>query len=205
MATRGRPRLNADPMTSADRRKRWDERMRNVEGKEVGQPTRTPVLVYLCEEARLVLRQERALAKAAELPAARDSELIEGLLKRHAADTDRQDRPGLSLDKLRRHFDLKDAAVQVARADLARHVRHPVKRNRRTLLRIADLPRAQPTAEELAQELKRRNNAAGDGSVATLMRELRPLFMHAMEESELAGKVRRQIDAHIERLLDVVA
>lgn len=190
-------------MTSAERKKRWDLRMRNDEGKEPDQPRRTPVVVYLCEEARAVLRQERALAKAAELPAARDSELVEGLLKLHAADTDRQDRPGVSLEQLKRHFELKEAAVQAARADLARHVDHPVKRNRRTLLRIADLPRAQPTARELAQELKRRNNTAGDGLIARLVRDLRPLFMHAMAEPELVGKLRRQIEAHIERLLGV--
>ena len=203
MATRGRPRVNEEPLTSAERKRRWDQRMRNGELGEAGEPRRTPVVVYLCEEARAVLRQERALAKAAQLPAIRDAELIEGLLKRHAADTICQDRPGVSLEQLRRHFESKEAAVQAARADLAKYVDHPVKRNRRTLLRIADLPRAQPTVHELTQELKRRNNTVGDGVIKMFERNVRPLFMHAMAEPELLGKIRRQIEAHIERLLGV--
>jgi hypothetical protein len=201
MATRGRPRINAEPMTSADRRKRWDERMRNVEGKEAGQPRRTPVLVYLCDEAREVLRQERALAKSAELPAVRDSELVEGLLRRHAIDTDRTDRPGLSIEHLRRHFDLKEGAVQAARADLARQAVNPVKRNKRTALRIADLPRSAPTSQELAQELVRRNNTVNEAFFTKLSTDLRPLFMHPLQPAELNVKLRRYIEAHIERLL----
>ena len=200
MATRGRPRITEEPLTSAERKKRWDQRMRNVEGAELGQPRRTPIVVYLCDEARAVLRQERALARAAELPAVRDSELIEGLLQRHAADTDRQDRPGVSLEELRHRIDMKEAAVQAARTDLAKYVPYPVKRNRRTLLRIADLPRAQPTVPELAQELKRRSNTSSDSMIARLVKDMGPLFMYSMSERELLSKVRRQIEAHIERL-----
>lgn len=190
-------------MTSAQRKERWDQRMRNVEGKVLGQPKRTPVVVYLCEEARAVLRQERGLAKATEVPAVRDSELIEGLLKGHAAQTIHHDRLGVSLEQLRRHLDQKEAALQAARADLARHVENPVKRNRRTHLRLADLPRALPTVGELAEELKRRNNADNGGLIARLVRDVRPLFGHAMAEPELCSKLQRHVEAHIERLLGV--
>jgi hypothetical protein len=123
---------------------------------------------------------------------------------RHAADTDRQDRPGVSLERLRRHFEIKEAAVQAARADLATQVDHPVKRNRRTLLRIADLPRAQPTVQELAQELKRRNNTVSDAFFAKLSSDLRPLFAQPLQPTELNVKLRRQIEAHIARLLIAV-
>lgn len=201
MATRGRPRIGDKTLTSSERKKRWDVRMRNEDGAVSGQPQRTPVVLYLCESARAVLRQERALAKAADLSAVRDSELVEGLLLRHAVDTDRWDRPGLSIEHLRRHFDLKEAAVMAARADLARHVSHPVKRNRRTLLRIADLPRAEPTAGQIAQALKRRNNTDRDALFEKLAEELRPLFAYRLESEELNGKLRRQINSHIERLL----
>ena len=190
-------------MTSAQRKKRWDQRMRNVVGEEPGQPERTPVVVYLCQEARAVMRQERGLAKATEVPSVRDSELIEGLLKGHAARTIHHDRPGVSLEQLRRHLDVKEVALQAARADLARHVENPVNRNRRTYLRLADLPRALPTVAELAQELKRRNNADNGGLIAKLVRDVRPLFAHAMAEPELRSKLQRHVEAHIERLLGV--
>jgi hypothetical protein len=201
MATRGRPRIYDQPLTSSERKKRWDQQMRNAEGQVPGQPKRTPVVVYLCAEARNVLRKERALAAAAELPAVRDSELIEALLKRHDREADRPDREGLSLDDLLYRFEVKEAAVQAARADLNGRHRGAAAHNRRTILRIADTPRAQPTSREIAEELRRRNNTVPADLFAILVRELRPLLLHAMPEPELHSKVRRQIEAHIDRLL----
>ncbi len=200
MATRGRPRLNERPMTSSERKKFWVIRMRNDGGIDPGQPSRRPVEIYLREEAREVLRQERKLAKDFGLPAQRDSKLIEDLLLWHASHADRSDRAGLSILELRRRLREKDAAIDAARADLVNHLEQPIKRNIRTLKHLLEAKRSEPSPTDLAQECKRRNNTASATMIDKLVSELRPLFAHPMGSSDFTSKVRRQIEAHIDRI-----
>lgn len=80
MATRGRPRSPNGPTTAADRKREFDRRMRNADGKVEGEPSRTPVVIYLSAEARDVMRRHREDAALAAATPLLDSKLVESLL-----------------------------------------------------------------------------------------------------------------------------
>ncbi|TXG99912.1 MAG: hypothetical protein E6R08_00325 [Nevskiaceae bacterium] len=81
MAKRGRPLIGEAKLSAKERKQRFDGRMRNANGEVPGQPSRTPVVVYLSEAARSALRNQRLLASEAELPALVDSVVIEAALE----------------------------------------------------------------------------------------------------------------------------
>lgn len=81
MTKRGRPTIGDAKMTAKERRQRWDAQMRNADGAMADQPSRTPVVVYLSEPARVVLKSARVLTKEAALAARTDSEVIEEALR----------------------------------------------------------------------------------------------------------------------------
>lgn len=200
MATRGRPRLGEKPLTSAERKKLWALRMRNDDGSSPGQPRRTPVEIYLREEAREVLRKERLLAKRSGLPPMLDSELVEQLLIWHAAHANRDGRAGLSLDALIERFERYKAANLLARAEVeSRFGKLPIP-NSRTLKRISELPHRRLTPRELADACIERNNIAQSEHCSKLANELRPVLLHSMKDDELNGKVRRIVSRHIGRI-----
>lgn len=82
MATRGRKPNSSEPLTAAERKARFDAKMRNEDGRDPGAPARKAVVIYLSDEARGVLRRhrfERQLLGQSVGPRL-DSELVEQLL-----------------------------------------------------------------------------------------------------------------------------
>jgi hypothetical protein len=200
MASRGRPKLGDKPMTSSERRKLWVKKMRNDDGASPDQPKRTPVEIFLNDEARDVLRQARLLAKGYHLPPLLDSELVERLLIWHADNADRDDRVGLSIKDLKKRYEVIFTSLMIARADLKVQVKAPVIRNIRTVKQVLKTLRNSPPPEIYAQEFRRRNNASETYFIDKLINDIRPLFQFPMKDSELRSKLRRQIEFHIDRL-----
>lgn len=104
MATRGRPRVHPEGTTAKDLKREWDKRMRNAHGEEPSQPQRKPVVIYLSDEARETISDERKTATGAGIPPVLTSQLIEDLLRDHARDPLRRNRAGISEVSLRRQI-----------------------------------------------------------------------------------------------------
>jgi hypothetical protein len=174
--------------------------MRNEDGSTPGQPRRTSVEIYLRDEAREVLRNERLLAKESCLPALHDSKLIEELLIWHANHADREDRTGLPVDELRHSFSTMKLQLAIARDQLSHQSDRPTKHNIRTLRQVLVADRSAPTPVEYANECVRRNNTVNNMFIDKLIGELRPLFLYSMKDSDLRSKIRRTFEAHINRI-----
>lgn len=85
MAKRGRPPIGDAKMTPQQRKERWDVLMRNADGAVPDQPSRTPVVVYLSEAARDVLKRQREIAKGLMHAPLKDSEVVEEGLRLFAS------------------------------------------------------------------------------------------------------------------------
>lgn len=77
MATRGRPSSPDGPVSNSERKRQFDKRMRNAHGEVPGEPMRKPVVVYLSDKAREVLRRHRDESLLAGMSPLLDSKLIE--------------------------------------------------------------------------------------------------------------------------------
>lgn len=110
MASRGRPPLGDAKLTSAERKRRWDQLMRNADGADPSRPSRKPVMVYLDEEAIKALQERRDAHQYAKLPALTDSAFVEQLLKDSAREL-RSRKPAKGYSP-HRHMELLRELVQ---------------------------------------------------------------------------------------------
>lgn len=77
MATAGRRPKGPMAASNSERKKQFDLRMRNANGEVPGAPQRSPVVIYLSEEARDVLRRNRDVRRLVGAPPVLDAELVE--------------------------------------------------------------------------------------------------------------------------------
>jgi hypothetical protein len=80
MATRGRKPVGERAATAAERKARFDKRMRNADGEMPGEPCRTPCVIYLSQQAREMLSKAREARRRDGQPQLLDSQLVELLL-----------------------------------------------------------------------------------------------------------------------------
>lgn len=174
--------------------------MRNADGADPARPARRPVVIYLSDEAREVLKGERALAHEARLPPCLDSELVEQLLLRHASTADAASRNGMPLSQLVDSFKSMRAALKVARLERDRLLNGQGRTSKALLAELQELEHRPIEAGQLALECQRLNNTAPDHLFARLAEDLRALVLHEKHDRSLATKVRRAIGEHIGRL-----
>lgn len=194
----GRPRLGTEKLSDADRKARWDERIRNADGKVPGEPARKPVVIYLCEEARQALRVARSDAKHVGKGAVRDSLLVEDLLLRPGRRTAREKRDAQLIEELRNALEFRQAETfRLAAALKARGL--SARSNKRLTMQIVEQLRAPISGQAVAEECKRRNASASEGALEQLARGLLPLLQRPAT-ADYHGKMRRRIEAYIECL-----
>lgn len=196
MATRGRPRVHPKGMSPADVKRLWDKKMRNDGGQSPGEPMRKPCVIYLSEEARKVISDERRAAKEARLSPVLTSKLIEDLLHFHAANPLRPQRAGLSSSALRQYLDMAqrvrlEAMYRLEDLKVADELQ-PLKSkpNIRTIRRLmeADAKQREPTVEELQALFERLWRQQRENLLPNLRAELLRLFRNNPHEDEqLAG------------------
>lgn len=190
MSQRGRPRLGDAALTSAERKKRFDQKMRNAGGVDPSQPERSPCVLYLSEQAREVLREERALASSLEMSPASDSLLVERLLVQHRTKPSADRRAGLSLDdlwngvgRLKGEFSKREEEIKRLRAMLDAC-------KRRTVLPTGDL-----VVEAVAKK-----HIGADEHLRKLEEALRAVLLHDSDAKSRALKLRGLIDSHLRRI-----
>lgn len=199
MSTRGRPKLGPQALTATERKRRWDLLMRNSDGADPTRPTRRPVVIYLSDEAREVLRNERALAREAQVAPCLDSALVEQLLLRHST-ASTQARDGLPLDRLLNSFSTMRRALAVARLERDRLINGRGRTSKSLLAELSALEHREVDATQIGTECLRRNNTAPDQFFEKLAGELQALLLHTQRSGDLTSKLRRAIGSHIGRL-----
>lgn len=206
MATRGRPRVHPEGMSPAEIKRDWDKKMRNDDGRVPGEPKRKPVVIYLSDEARKVISDERRAAKEAKLSPVLTSKLIEDLLRFHAGDPLREQRAGLSATTLRTHIAEVRRAAQEAldRLELLQTVgAHKTKANIRTIRRLMEAEASRPQASlddliRLFETVSRQHSAA---ALADLRTGLHRLFREYSGEREQIAGLRNLLDRYLMRLI----
>ena len=199
-AKRGRPRIGAEVMDSADRKRRWASQMRNEDQRVPGAPKRKAVQVYLSDDARAVFGKIRALAKELDQPSISNSELVEQLLQ--ALDQRKPDLEdvGYSVEDVLAQFKRLKARVAVLEAQLRLHNEKPMRINKRSLPKILEKLEAPPSREAIAMEIRRVHNSPGTRTLDELAKDLRPLLTATNFDRDFHVKLRRRIGTYLEHL-----
>lgn len=198
---RGRPRVGAEVMDSATRKRRWTEQMRNEGGNDPQAPRRSAVQVYLSDDARAVFAKVRALAKELGRPSISNSVVVERLLLLALGRRDFVlEGVGYTISDVLSHFKIQRAKVAFAEAQLRLRNETPVRLNKRSLPQILERIERPPSREAIAMEIKRAHNTPGVGALHELVNDLRPLLAATKPDRDFEGKLRRRIEAYLERL-----
>lgn len=190
-------------MDSAGRKRRWVERMRNEDGVDPDSPRRTPVQIYLSDDARAVFGQMRALAKQLERPSISNSELVEQLLLALKQRRFQLEQIGCSADDVIQRYAHLKAEIALLRTQLRLLREEPVRIGKRSLRQVLEKMETPPSREMIALEIKRAHNTVSAGALATLARDLAPLLVSAATDPETHAKLGRRIEAYLERLFDL--
>jgi hypothetical protein len=198
---RGRPRVGAEVMDSADRKRRWASQMRNEDQRVPGAPKRKAVQVYLSEDARAVFGKIRTLAKELDQPSISNSVLVEQLLQ--ALDQRKPDLEdvGYSVEDVLAQFKRLKARVAVVEAQLRLHNEKPMRVSKRSLPKILEKLEAPPSREAIAMEIRRAHNRPGVRALEELAKDLRPLLASTKVDPDFHVKLRRRIEVYLERVV----
>lgn len=200
-AKRGRPRIGAEVMDSAERKRRWASQMRNDDGKVQDAPRRRPVQVYLSEDARAVFGRTRTLAKELQRPSISNSELVEQLLLALDQRVFDLEGVGLCVNDVLAEFRRLKAKVAFAEAQLRLQDEKPLRVSKRSLPKVLEKIETPPSREAIAMEIKRAHNRPGTRALAELAKELRPLLASAEVDPYFYAKLRRRIENYLERVV----
>lgn len=187
-------------MDSASRKRRWVELMRNEDLRDPASPTRRPVQVYLSDEARAVFGRTRTLAKELDCPSISNSELVEQLLLALDARQFQLDQVGCSLQEVLAKLSRLNAEIAVLRAQLRLCREEPVRVGKRSLHQVLERLETPPSRKAIALEIKRAHNAVGAFELNALAKEISPLLAFAVSDPEFPDKLKRRIEAYLERL-----
>jgi len=197
---RGRPRVGAEVMDSAARKRRWASQMRNGDDSDPEAPKRRPIQVYIGDDAHAVFGKIRRLAKELEQPSISNSELVEQLLR--ALDQRELDleHVGYSVEDVLTQFKRLKAKVAFAEAQLRSYNEKPMRVSKRSLPKILEKIETPPSREAIAMEIKRAHNSPGTRALDELAKDLRPLLAATKVDRDFHVKFRRRIETYLERL-----
>ncbi len=205
MATRGRPRTHPEGMSPAEVKREWDKRMRNDDGRVPGEPRRKPCVIYLSDDARGIIQDERKAASEIGLSPVLTSKLIEDLLREHAANPLREGRAGLPVRSLRdqiRQSDMraKEAYVRTSKFLAQEKDTRPNVRTIRKLVQ-AEFERPRPTLEDMGELFLKMTNHHRGADMESLMRTLRFLLAERKTDKELFPRFRALLNSYLLELL----
>lgn len=190
-------------MDSASRKRRWVERMRNEGGGDPASPRRVAVQVYVSEEARAVFGRMRALARELQRAPISNSDLVEQLLLALDQRKFHLENVGCSLDDVLQRCRRLKAEVASAHAQLRLFHEEPVRVTRRSLPKILEKIETPPSRQAIAMEIKRVHNSVRHGPLTALANDLAPLFVATKEDPDFHTKLKRRVEAYLERLFGV--